>query len=119
MKVPDCSHCNAKFDNMEYLNTHMMRRHQESDNDRMNRLTQTFQSALDSEKAKMDKFICNFCDKPITSMGQKVNHMIHIHTVRTTELHCDFCEEIYRNKEDLCKHISAEHGEYFIKKEKT
>ena len=119
MKVPDCSHCNAKFDKIEYLNTHMMKRHQESDNDRMNRLTQTFQSSLDSEKAKMDKFICDLCDKPFTSMGQKVNHMIHIHTVGTTELHCDFCEEIYRNKEDLCKHISANHAEYFIKKEKT
>ena len=67
----------------------------------------------------MEKMICDLCDKPFTSKGEKVNHMIHIHTVRTKELHCDFCEEIYDSKLDLCQHISSMHGEYFIKKEET
>ena len=131
MKTPDCSICNTKFDYMELLNNHMQKRHLESPNDRMDRLTMTIQESIDSEKSENglevtknrenteDMLSCNLCDKPFGSKGPLINHMLLVHTVRTKEIHCDFCDEIFYSKKILCSHISSEHSEYFVKQEDT
>ena len=32
-------------------------------------------------------------------------------------MHCDFCEEFFFTKQELCIHISSKHSEYFTKQE--
>ena len=65
------------------------------------------------------KFVCDLFDKPFNSKGPMVNHRLLIHTVRTKDVHCDFCDEICTSIEDLCSHISSKHSEYFVQQEKT
>ena len=53
------------------------------------------------------------------------NHLIGkdpwllVHTVRTKDIPCDFCDIICTTKESLCSHISEVHSEYFVPQEKT
>ena len=53
IKTPDCKICNTKFDKIEYPNIHMQKVHNESDNDRMNRLTEMIQSLENNQKEKL------------------------------------------------------------------
>ena len=48
-----------------------------------------------------------------------VNHRLLVHTVRTKDIQCDFCDKICTTKKSLCSHISAMHSEYFAPQEKS
>ena len=131
MKTPDCNICYSTFDNFELLNKHMQNAHQETDNDRMIRLAETFQSArqneqqekvcitpkvLEQEKQKEEAYICELCDKNFPNRVQKSNHKLLVHTVREERLPCDYCDEIYIGLKNFCKHMSSKHSQFFSKR---
>ena len=73
---------------------------------------------LDSKpEEKVEKFVCDLCEKVFDKKGPMSNHRILVHTIRSLEMHCDFCQDIFSTKKDLCSHISKVHSEHFIKQE--
>ena len=66
---------------------------------------------------KVEKFVCNLCEKVFDKKGPLSNHRNLVHTLRSKEMPCDFCEDIFQSKKDLCSHISSNHAEYFVKQE--
>ena len=56
----ECNICNMKFLKMEFLNIHMKKVHNESENDRINRLTQAIQNDADSKQGRKI-FDCSEC----------------------------------------------------------
>ena len=113
LKNPNCIICNVKFENMEHLNSHMQKRHQESDNDRMNRLTLTIQTSLDTNE--MAEFSCELCERAFPNQVQMSNHKLFLHTVKTDKMKCDYCGIICDGLKNMCKHISSKHSELFPK----
>ena len=69
----------------------------------------------DKPKENVEKFVCDLCDKAFDKKGPMSNHRILVHTIRSKEMHCDFCKEMFNNKKELCSHISNKHSEHFIK----
>ena len=110
----------------------MQKVHNESDNDRMTRLTEIIQSSLESERQekvsivfqpteekkpqKKAVIVCELCDKVFPNRVQKYNHKFLVHTVRDEDLSCDYCDETYKGLKELCKHISSKHGHLFSKR---
>ena len=68
-------------------------------------------------EVKLNKFVCNLCEKVFEKKVMLVNHRKHIHTVRSKEMYCDFCDQTFDSKMDLYSHISSKHAEHFIKTE--
>ena len=103
----DCTECGLIFLTKEEQEHH-------------NKLThsQKVENSKENSNAIAEKFSCNLCDKPFTSKGPMVNHVLLVHTVRTKEIQCDFCEKLFTSKLNLCSHISSEHAEFFVKQEK-
>ena len=66
---------------------------------------------------KVSPFVCDMCDKVFEKKGPLSNHRNLVHTLRSKEMHCDFCEDFFLTKQELCSHISSKHSEYFIKHE--
>ena len=131
MKTPDCNICYSAFDKFELLNNHMQKAHQETDNDRMIRLAETFSSSMenrqseklcitpqvtDQGKQNVQAYICELCDKIFPNRVQKSNHKLLVHTVRDERLPCDYCDEIHNGLKNLCKHISLKHSQLFAKR---
>ena len=68
-------------------------------------------------EVKLNKFVCDLCEKVFEKKGMLVNHRIHIHTVRSKDMYCNFCDQTFDSKMDLCSHIGSKHAEHFIKTE--
>ena len=106
-KSLDCTECGLIFLTKEEQEQH-------------NKLThsQKVENSKENSNDIAENFSCNLCDKPFTSKGPMVNHVLLVHTVRTKEIQCDFCEKLCTSKLNLCSHISSEHAEFFVKQEK-
>ena len=144
LQTPKCAICQTTFKDMEYLNTHMKAVHDESDHERLERITQILKSdenkklmkntskvtfseennhnikyhvISDDSEEDIDDNICELCDKVLPNKTQKSNHMLFQHTVRKDRLKCDYCGFMCTELMNLCKHISKEHSEKFAKKE--
>ena len=69
LKTPVCTLCNMNFSKMEDLNIHMKNIHQETDDTRMLRLTQTVEAGLNPKPSviimnnalKVKNFDCSEC----------------------------------------------------------
>ena len=77
-KSLDCTECGICFMTREDQVEHNRNNHE--------------QKVDNMQKNTELKFACNLCDKPCDSKGFMVNHMILIHTVRTKDIYCDFCD---------------------------
>ena len=99
-KSLDCSECGLIFSSKEEQEIHLK---QNCDG----KVKENIQAS----------FYCGLCEKPFERRGPMVNHRLLVHTVRTKDIHCDFCDEIFPNKNSLCSHITLKHGAYFASQE--
>ena len=104
-KSLDCSECGILFWTIEEQKTHIKQIHGNN--------------IEHGEKKLEARFVCDLCDKPFERKGPMVNHRLLVHTVRTKDIHCDFCDIIFANKTNLCSHISSKHSEYFAPQENS
>ena len=80
MKNPMCTLCNKTLTNMEQLNLHMKNLHQESDSDRLERLTDTFKSTLIQESKKtncgqdLNSYSCTECGLLFVTVWELNSH---------------------------------------------
>ena len=107
MRTPDCSICKIKFEKMEYLNIHMKNIHQESDNDRKNRLELLIQESTNSGKIVKD-FSCSECRHTFKNCDEQNRHNKEVHgwntTKELTEFVCELCERSFSNQVTMSNH---------------
>ena len=107
-KSLDCTECGCIFLTREEQEHHNKQTH-----------NQKVKNSKENSNDIAENFSCNLCDKPFTSKGPMVNHVLLVHTVRTKEIQCNFCDKLSTSKQNLCSHISSEHAEFFVKQEKV
>ena len=115
--APNCGLCNSMFKTIEQLNNHMMKVHHESDDDRMVRLTVTFQSPLVKAKHEKDSSCCE-CGEVFKTTTEQEYHNRKYHggngviegndeensdffksKVEKIENHiCELCDKVFPNE---------------------
>ena len=130
---------------MELLSIHMQSVHNESDNNRMTRIAGTVEKSLHGTESlkitswdctecgliflnreeqidhynkqhKRIDIVCELCDKVFINRVEKSSHKMFVHKVSTETLKCEYCGEACEGLNEICKHITAKHGDLFPKK---
>ena len=90
LKNPECKKCNKIVKNMEMLNVHMRNVHQESDNDRMIRVTEVVKSVVQQES-------------------------MHVNNVRQMNIFdCSECGLLFQTREEQNSHNQKDHASELI-----
>ena len=120
MNNPVCTICNTKFQILEHLNKHMAIVHQESDSERMDRLTVTIKSSVNSQNIDQD-FSCSECGEYFgTSEEQKYhidkfhggNGVVDKHCIlkgEKIEYVCELCDKVFESRVIWSNHKLLQH----------
>ena len=111
---------------MEILNIYMKSAHDESDNVRIIRLTNSFEAAIKQEPIeKIDvrpttatSLDCSECGVVFLTVQEKIIHNEKQHTSPESQMinrtmSCQFCDKAYQSKKELCSHILSSNKEAF------
>ena len=111
---PRCDSCEVTFTKMEYMNTHMKVKHDESENMRIIRLTQAVKTVVGMEQnspkvtrvKRMASNDCSECGLIFSSDLEQKNHFVNYHAAQKGEKQspCGICGEI-TDKSRLEEHI--------------
>ena len=84
---PTCERCNITFTKMEYMDTHMKTKHDESDDMRIYRLTQAVEAVEKKEKAskRIVSNDCTECGLVFVSNLEQIIHIENYHSVKKGE----------------------------------
>ena len=74
MNIPVCIFCNVKFEKLEHLNNHLTNMHKESSCKRLDRLTLTIESSVNSKKNIKD-FSCSECGEYFGNSDEQNYHI--------------------------------------------
>ena len=136
LKSPSCTSCNIKFENMERLNVHMRVKHQETDDSRLNRLTQIMHGSMTrvpSIEIILKSFDCTECGVTFVNESEMKIHNDKHHNdehdllrgIKTEECEsdikvsktnsvmemCEICDEFFNGSRSLRDHQNEYHSE--------
>ena len=119
MQIIQCPDCVKTFPKMEFLNIHMKQEHNESDDSRITRLTQMFETAMSNAKnngvIKYDmvskSFDCGECGLLFSTIQDQMEYNNEQHSNKSVNKY----EQINDSEKDIPKPEVSLSGEYEIK----
>ena len=81
-KTPVCTMCNIKFQNFEVLEVHMKKVHLESDHNRLERLSKTFEPVKRTKAIKVCSYDCTECGILFSSLEEQRCHIENYHNFK-------------------------------------
>ena len=103
---PCCTICSKQIQTMELLNVHMKNNHNDSDNDRITRLTETVQKYLNSEvPTKLPIFDCSECGVIFKTSNEQNDHNKTHHTcLQESNIVCELCDKVFLTRKEKSSH---------------